>query len=211
MLTSSKLRRINDRPRRVKRLPLVAIGGGSVTLAALLYGPLALPLLAPFTLLAGILGVLGLYRAHKADAITSLSYEGKLDEGALARFSELSEALGVLASSEKLWHLTGPVPWPPKAAEASPTPERGPARAGLLKTSGIRPDVPIWGIEAGGQSIFLFPEGALLHEDDRYEPLRYELLEVAISTAPFYETGDVPGDGKVAAEPSVRSGRPVVL
>jgi DnaJ-domain-containing protein 1 len=211
MLTGSKLRRINDRPRRVNRLPLLAVGGSSVAVAALLYAPLSLPTLAPVALLAGVLGVLVVYRAHRAGAITSVSYEGKLDEGVLARFSEVSEALEALASSEKLWHLTGPAPRPPNAGEASITPEREPARAGLLKTPGIRSDLPIWGLEAGERTVFFFPEGALLHKDDRYEPLRYDLLEVAISTVPFYEKEAVAGDAKVAAEASARSGRPVVL
>ncbi len=211
MLTGSKLRRINNRPRSVNRTPLLAIGGGSMALAALLYAPMALPTLAPFALLAGVLGVLCVHRAQRAGAITSLSYASKLDEGALARFSEVSEALKELASSEKLWHLTGPVSRPARAREASLTPEREPALAGLLKTPGIRPDVPIWGLEAGGRTVFFFPEGALLYEDDRYEPLRYELLEVAISTDPFYEKEGAPGDAKVAAEASERSGRPVVL
>ena len=182
-----------------------------MALAALVYGPLALPMLAPVALLVGVLGVLGVYRAEKAKAITSVSYEGKFDEGALARFSEVSEALEAMASSEKLWYLTGPAPRPPKAGEASLTPEREPARAGILMTPGIRSDVPIWGLEAGQQSIFFFPEGALLYENDRYEPIRYDLLEVAISTAPFYEKETVPGDAKVDSEASARSGRPVVL
>ena len=211
MLTATKLRRINDRPRRANRLPLLAIGGGSVALAALLYGPLALPMLAPVALLAGVLGLVGVYRAHKAAAITSLSYGGRLDEAASARFSEVSEALEALASSEKIWHPTGPAPRPPKGTEALPTPEREPARAGLLKTPGIRSDLPIWGLEAGERTVFFFPEGALLHKDDRYEPLRYDLLEVAISTVPFYEKEAVAGDAKVAAEASARSGRPIVL
>ena len=211
MLTGSKIRRINERPRKVNRLPLLVIGGGSVALAALLYAPLKLPLLAPLVLLVGVLGLVGVYRAHKAGAITLLSYMGKLDEGAAARFSEVSEALEALASSEELWHLTGPVLRPPKAGEASPTPKREPARAGLLKTPGIRPDIPVRGLEAGKQTIFFFPEGVLHYENDRYEPLRYELLEIAISTAPFYEKETVPGDAKVASEPAARSGSPVVL
>ena len=211
MLTGSKLRRINGRPRRANRLTLLAVGGGALALAALLYGPLALPLLVPVALLAGVLGAAGVHRAHRAGAITSASYAGKLDEGASARFAEVSEALEALASSEKLWHLTGPAPRPPKAAEASPTPEREPARAGLLRTPGIRSDVPVWGLEAGKRSIFFFPEVALLYKDDHYEPLRYEQFEVAISTVPFYEKETVPGDAKVDAESSARSGRPVVL
>ncbi len=211
MLTAAKLRRINDRPRRVNRLPLLAIGAGSVALAALLYGPLALPTFAPVALLAGVLGLVGVHRAQQDDAIISLSYEGKLDEEASARFSRVSEALEALASSEKIWHLTGPAPHPPKGTEALPTPEREPARAGLLKTPSIRSDVPIWGLEVGGQTIFFFPEGALLYKDDRYEPLRYDLLEVAISDVPFYEKEAVPGDAKVVAEPAGRSGRPIVL
>jgi hypothetical protein len=211
VLTGSKLRRINDRPRRADRLTLLAIGGGSVALAALLYAPLALPMLAPVVLLAGVLFAVGVYRAYKADAITSLYYEGKLEGGALARFSEVSQALEALASSEKLWHLTGPTSRPPKVEEAAPTPEREPARAGLLETPGIRSDMPVWGLEAGERRIFFFPEGALLYEKDHYEPLPYKLFEVAISTAPFYEKEDVPADAKVVGEPAARSGRPIVL
>ena len=197
MLTGRTIARINNRPRGVSRLPLLAIGGGTVAVAALLYALLALPLPALASLAVGALLVVALYRAEKAKTITSLFYQGRLDEEASARFSEVSEALEALAFSNKVWRLTGktgPAGRARKAAEADPTPQREPTRVGRLKTPGIRADVPIWGIGAGEQSIYFFPEGALLYKEDRYEPLPYHLFKVGISSAPFYEKEEVPDD-----------------
>src|SRR5215207_5910479 len=98
MLTRGALQRINNRPRRVSRLPLVAVGGGSVVLAALLYVLDVLPTFAPLAvLLAGALGIVGVYRIEKARTITYLSYEGNLDEEAASRLSKIQEALESLA------------------------------------------------------------------------------------------------------------------
>jgi DnaJ domain len=57
--------------------------------------------------------------------------------------------------------------------------------------------VPVWGIEAGDQSIFFFPEGALIYTDDRYDPLPYNSLKVAFSSGRFFEEEDLPDDAKV--------------
>jgi Flp pilus assembly protein TadB len=73
MLTGRTLRRINNRPSKVNRLPLLAIGGGAAALAALLYALLALPVLALAALLVGALLLFLVYRTEKAKTITSLS------------------------------------------------------------------------------------------------------------------------------------------
>jgi hypothetical protein len=207
MLTNRTLARINNRPREVARLPLLAVGGATLILAALLY---ALGVLPPLAILAVLVGgalfVLLLYRTQKAKMITSLTYKGNLDEEVASRFSEMQEALEGLASSEGIWHLPGSVKLS-KASEVAPTPEREPARAGLLPTPGIRADVPIWGIEAGDESIFFFPEGALTYRDDRYDPLPYKSLKVAFSSGRFFEEEDLPDDAEVV-ERTWRFSRP---
>jgi hypothetical protein len=95
----------------------------------------------------------------------------------------------------------------PKADEVAPSPEREPARIGLLATPGIKADVPVWGIEAGDESIFFFPEGALIYRDDRYDPLPYKSLKVAFSSGRFFEEEDLPGDATVV-ERTWRFSRP---
>src|ERR671911_620836 len=114
----------------------------------------------------------------------SLSYKGDLDEEAASRFSEVQEALEGLARSGGVWRLTGSTR-PPKAGEVVPSPEREPARVGLLPTPGIRADVPIWGIEGGEGIAFFFPEGMLFYRNDRYEPVTYKSLKVAFSSWRF--------------------------
>ena len=57
--------------------------------------------------------------------------------------------------------------------------------------------MPIWGIEAGDESIFFFPEGALIYIDDRYDPLPYKSLKVAFSSGRFFEEEDLPDDATV--------------
>jgi DnaJ domain len=210
MLTNRTLTRINNRPRKVGRLPLLAVGGGTLVLAvpsALLYFVEALP---PFAVLAlvggGALLVLLLYGSQKAKTTIRLSYKGKLDEGTLARFSEVREALESLASSERIWRLAGSTRFP-KTGEVAPSPEREPARVGLLPTPGIKADVPVWGIEAGDESIFFFPEGALIYSDDRYAPLPYNSLKVAFSSGRFFEEGELPDDATVV-ERTWRFSRP---
>jgi hypothetical protein len=197
MLTSRTLQRINNRPRKVNRLPLVAIGGGSVVLSALLYVLEVLPTLGLIgTLLAGALGTLGAYRSEQAKTTVSLSYKGNLNDEVSSRFSEVREALETLASSQKIWSLADAGKLP-KAGEVTPSPEREPAQVGLLKTPGIRADVPIWGIEAAGESIFFFPEGVLHYKNDHYYPFSYKLFKANISSARFFEEEELPEDANV--------------
>src|SRR5215208_4781564 len=207
MLTNRTLSRINNRPRKISRLPLLATGGGTLILAALLY---MLEVLPSFAILAvfggGAFLVLLLYATQKAKTITSISYEGNLDKGTSARFYEVREALEGLASSGKIWRLAGSARLP-KAGEVAPTLERKLARVGLLPTPGIRADVPVWGIEAGDESIFFFPEGALSYTDDRYDPLPYKSLKVAFSSGRFIEEEDMPDDATVV-ERTWRFSRP---
>src|SRR5687768_3182725 len=154
MLTNRTLSRINNRPRRVGRLPLLVAGGGTVVLTALLYMFEALPSFAILAVLGGgVLLVLLLYGTQKSKTTISLSYKGNLDKGTSTRFSEIREALEGLASSRMIWSLAGSARLP-KAGEVAPSPERESARIGLLSTPGIRADVPIWGIEVGDESIF---------------------------------------------------------
>src|SRR5215217_6348531 len=207
MLTNRTLARINNRPREVGRLPLLAVGGGALVLAALLY---VFGFLSSFATLAvlggGALLVLLLYTTQRAKMTISLSYKGNLDKETSARFSEVREALEGLASSGRIWRLPDSARFP-KAGEVAPSPERGPARVGLLSTPGIRADVPVWGVEAGNESIFFFPEGALVYVNDRYDPLPYKSLEVAFSSGRFFEEEDLPDDAKVV-ESTWRFSRP---
>jgi hypothetical protein len=205
MLTNRTLARINNRPREVGRLPLLVVGGGTLILAGLLY---VFEVLPSFTILAvlggGALLVLLLYRAQKAKTIISMSYKGNLSEEAASRFSSVREALEDLASSRRIWRLPGSAKLP-KTGEVAPSPEREPARVGLLSTPGIRADVPVWGIEAGDESIF-FPEGALVYSNDRYDPLPYKSLKVAFSSGRFFEE-DLPDDAAIV-ESTWRFSRP---
>src|SRR5829696_640620 len=197
MLTNRTLARINKRPREVSRLPLLAVGGGTLVLAALLYVFGILPLLATLAVMGGgLLLVLLLYVVQKAKTTISLSYKGNLDEDTSARFSEVREALEGIASCERIWRLAASVRLP-KAGEVAPSPEREQARVGLLPTPGIKANVPIWGIAAGDESIFFFPEGALIYVDDRYDPLPYNSLKVAFSSGRFFEEEDLPDDATV--------------
>jgi hypothetical protein len=197
MLTNRTLARINNRPREVGRLPLLAALGGTLILAALLYVFGALPSFAVLAVLGGgILLVLLLYLTQKAKTTISLSYKGNLDEVTATRFTSVREALEGLASSEKIWRLPDSAKLP-KTGEVKPSPERVPARVGLLATPGIKADVPVWGIEAGDESFSFFPEGALIYRDCRYDPLPYKSLKVAFSSGRFFEEEDLPDDATV--------------
>src|SRR5215212_3897140 len=104
MLTNRTLARINNRRREVGRLALLAAGGATVVLAALLYVFEALPM---FTILAilggGALLVLLLYASQRAKMTIRLSYKGNLDEETASRFASVREALQGLASSGRIW------------------------------------------------------------------------------------------------------------
>jgi hypothetical protein len=98
MLTSRTLARINNRPRKVGRLPLLAVGGGTLVLLALSYVFEVLPSFAILAVLGGgVLIVLLLYRTQKAKMTVRLYYKGKLDEVTSTRFSSVREALEGLA------------------------------------------------------------------------------------------------------------------
>ena len=200
MLTNRTLARINSRPTEVARSPLLIVGGGTLVLgvlSALLYVSGGLPVYAlPAILGAGALLLLLLYGRQKMQMTISLSYKGKLDHKTSERFTSVREALEGLASSGGVWRLASSVRLP-KGGEVAPSPEREPARIGLLATPGIKADVPIWGIEAGDESIFFFPEGALIYREDRYVPLPYKSLKVAFSSARLFEEENLPDDATV--------------
>jgi DnaJ-domain-containing protein 1 len=201
VLTNKTLARINTRPRQVSRLPLLAVGGGTLVLTVLAALAYVFGMLPPFAILAllggGALLILVLYMTQKAKMIVSLSYKGNLDDEVASRFSEVREVLEGLASSEGIWRLPDSAK-SPKAGEVAPFPEtREPARVGLLPTPGIKADVQIWGIEAGDGTIFFFPEGTLLYRNDRYEPISYKVLKMTLSSGRFFEEGDLPDDATV--------------
>src|SRR5215217_2467281 len=207
MLTNRTLAQINNRPRKVSRLPLLAVLGGTLILVALLYASEILPSFAILGVLGGgVVLVLILYGTQKAKMNIRLSYKGKLDKETSTRFSEVRETLEGLASSGRIWRLADSARLP-KAGEVAPTPEREPARVGRLATPGIRVDMPIWGIDAGDESIFFFPEGGLIYMDNRYEPLPYKSLKVIFSSGRFFEEEDLPEDATVV-ESTWRFSRP---
>src|SRR5215217_9292389 len=210
MLTNRTLARINERLRRIDRPPLLLVGGGTLALAALAALAYAWGMLPYFVVLAvsgvGALLALLLYARQKAKMTIRLSYKGDLGGEAASHFSEIQAALERLASSEGIWRLPGSAR-PPKAEEVAPSPEREPARVGLLPTPGIRTNVPIWGIEAAGGTIFFFPEGALIYKDDRYHPLTYKKLKVTFSSGRFFEEENLPEDAEVV-ESTWRFSRP---
>src|SRR5215203_4124138 len=108
MLTNRTLTRVNNRPRSVNRLPLLAAGGGVLLLVALLYAFAILPPPAVLALAGGgVLLTLLLYVSQKTKTTIKLSYKGNLDEQVASRFSELQEALEGLASTEGLWSMAG--------------------------------------------------------------------------------------------------------
>lgn len=179
-----------------------------MVIAALLYVLDVLPMLAILAvLLGGALLTFVLYSSQKARTTISLSYEGNLDEATSTRYSEVRAALETLASSQKVWRLPETAKLP-RANEVAPTPERKPARVGLLETPGIKADVPVWGIEATDEeSIFFFPEGLLLCYHDHYTPLAYNLFKVTISSGRFFEEEDLPEDANLV-EHTWRFSRP---
>jgi hypothetical protein len=184
----------------VGRLPLLAVGGAALVLTVLATLLYAFGILPPFAILVviggGILLILLLYMTRKAKLTISLSYKGDLDDEVASRFSEIQETLEGLSRSEGIWRLPGSAKFP-KAGEVAPPPEREMARIGFLPTPGIRTDVPVWGIEAGDESIFFFPEGALIYRNDRYYPLPYNSLKVAFSSGHFFEEENLPDDATV--------------
>jgi len=197
MLTNRTLARINNRPRRVSRLPLLALGGAVLILGALLYVFEVLPSFAILAVLGGgALLVLLLYVTQKAKMTVRLNYKGNLSDEVISRFASMREALEALASSGRIWRLPDSAKLP-KTDEVAPSPEREPARVGLFPTPGIKTDVPVWGIEVGEESIFFFPEGALIYREDRYDPLPYKSLKVTFSSGRFFEEEDLPDDATV--------------
>jgi hypothetical protein len=197
MLNRGTLQRINNRTMRVNRLPFLAIGTGSLALAALLYVLSGSRVLALAALFLGVLGLLVAYMAQRARSVTSLTYDD-LDGDLAIRFAAVREACKDLASSETIWRLTEPPEQRTlKAGDVSFPPARELARVGLLGPPGIRADIPIWGIDVGDRRLFFFPEAVLLYRGERYEGISYKSFKVDFSPARFFEEEAVPADAEV--------------
>ena len=201
MLNRRTLQRINERPRKVERRPLVVVGAGALILATVLALPLSMPLPALGVLAVGALGVLGVYRAQSAKMVTTLTYD--LDSEARARLDGIQEALASLASADKVWRVARDAgqrdrSQKPGSSDSSRDGHQ-PVRVGRIKIPGIRANIPIWGIEASEQQIFFFPE-AVLNLKERYTPIPYDSLEVSFSAERRPEEEEVPADAEVVGQ-----------
>jgi len=113
----------------------------------------------------------------------------------------MREALETLAASETLWRLSDGAGRASGASGIESAPERAPARVGQLDTPGIQAGVPIWEIDAGGESLMFFPEALLVYRDDRYEGVSYRSVRVDLSFVRFFEKEEVPQDAEVVERP----------
>ena len=139
MINKGTLRRINERPRKSRLLPLAVVGAVALVAALLMLSPS--PLIALAALPVGALGVFAAHRAQRERRITTLDYQNLSGEEA-ARFATISEALKVLASSEGLWRLDDAAGRVSVSSEVASAPERTPATVGQLDTPGIRASLP---------------------------------------------------------------------
>jgi hypothetical protein len=197
MLTRSTLARINNRSRKINRLPLAAIGASSLALGGVLFLLTSSLVLALAAVAAGILGVLVAYRAQKARSTISLTYD-ELDGDLAIRFAAVREACEDLASSQKIWRLTEPPERRTlKAGDTSFPSAREPAQLELLDPPGISANIPILGIDAGDRKIFFFPEGVLIYRRERYEGISYKSFKVSFSPARFFEEEAAPEDAEI--------------
>ena len=203
MLNKGTLKRINDRPRKARLLPLGGAGAVVLVVALLMLSPS--PLIALAALPVGALGVFAAHRAEGERRLTTLDYENLSGEEA-ARFSTMGAALEALASSKALWHLDDAAGRVSVSSEGAPAPERTPVRVGRLDTPGIRASLPIWGIDAGDESLMFFPEALLVYRDDRYEGVSYRSVKVELSFVRFFEKEEVPEDAQVVERPPRRAG-----
>jgi len=194
MLNKGTLKRINDRPRKARLLPLAGAGAAALGAALLVLAPS--PLIALAAVPVGALGVLAAHRAERARRIITLAYDNQ--EGDLAaHFSDIREALEALSSSARIWRLSGEAGRALRVGEIAPAPERTPARVDLLETPGIRANIPIWGIDIGEARLLFFPEAVLLYRGDHYEGVSYKSVKVVFSFARFFEKEEVPEDAEV--------------
>lgn len=226
MLNRRTLAKINAQPKQVNRALLALIAAASLVLTAVVFVLTSALSFSLIFLAAGAVAVLLAYRSQKARTTTTLTY-ANLDGQLEARFAAVREGCEALSESERIWHLKDtqePVAGRPpgaaarvtgakvRAGDAAVPPPREAARVGLLETPGVRAGVPIWGIEAGRRAtLHFFPEAVLVYRDGRYEGFSYESLAVRISSAPYYEREEVPGDAKVVTERRARSQMPVAL
>jgi hypothetical protein len=194
MLNKATLKRINDRPRKARLLPLAGAGALALGAALLMLAPT--PLIALAAVPVGVLAVLAAHRAERERRITTLTYDD-LEGDLAARFSDIREALEALSSSERIWRLSGDAGRTIRAGDVAPTPERTPARVDLQETPGIRANIPIWGIDVGEARLLFFPEVVLLYRGDRYEGVPFKSVKVAFSFARFFEKDEVPEDAEV--------------
>ena len=198
MLNSSVLKRINEPPRKTGLLPMAGAGAGALGAALLALAPS--PLMALAAVPVGAAGMLAVHKVSRGPEITTLDYENLGGEVA-AHFASVREALEALSSSQKIWHLpSSTAPAPREVESILSSPERTPARVGLIEAPGIRANVPIWGIEVDNVTLFFFPEGALLYRAGRYDGISYKSLKVVFTLARFFEAEEVPGDAEVVEE-----------
>lgn len=200
MLNTRTLKRINERPRKAKLLPLVWAGAGAAALGVALLALAPSPLVALVAVPVGALAVFAAHRAVNVRGVTNLYYNRLSGEEAV-RFSAMIDGLEALASSEAIWRLSDGAGTMSAASNVALAPERTPVMVGQLDTPGIQADIPVWGIEGEEESLMFFPDALLIYRDDRYEGISYRSVKVGLSFVRYFEKEQVPQDADVVELP----------
>ena len=197
MLDRRTLARINDRPRGRGAAPYVALG--AVVVAALCaFFTFAL---AAAVVLAGCALAFLLHRRDAQSRSVELRYDLKGEDA--GRFAAVVAACEALAGAQKVWRVRE-VPGEHDVsfggAITARGGSRGPVEVGRLQTLGFKANVDVWGISAGGTSLFFLPECVLVYEGERYRAVSYDPFGVLYGPSRVAETGEVPGDAEVVGE-----------
>lgn len=193
--SSGLLDQINDRATSLRSWPLVfglsligSLWAGSQPEMAVLSGP---------ALLLG-LATSGLaWHWDKQRRTVVIMYD--LSENLLHGYEAFARAMESLGTAQRIWNVesagrTGD--WK-RNAGAGTLINRTLAKIGYGVPSVVKTNVSIPAIIGGRQSIYFFPDVAIVNEGSKFGAIAHSDIELLWSTSCFLETGTVPSDAQV--------------
>jgi len=191
------IQELNARRAIPPQAPVVA-GWGAVLVLVVLYARDWITAITAAAIIAAIYRTI----ARRDDIRRSLEVQFDLDHDARAGFDRMKSVLSQLNDAQGFWWITAhaAVNDPRYHAGADEVQRRLPCKVLSGLPAGIRANIQVPCIRAGGDGLYFFPDRALLVTADRFAPLEYAHIKVAASVARVVEATTVPSDAQTVGK-----------
>jgi hypothetical protein len=192
------LKELREKERKIRFAPISATAFVIATIL-LLGAQLSLWVIIPCIVLFVFVHA-AMVRSDYERKLAVLDYD--LDSEARVRYVTLLNALRALASSARIWRVSGAHRSADMkyTAGADTLMDKKPVSVRLAAPNFVQTRVAVWEIALGNQKLYFFPDRILIYQGSGVGAVQYLNLSVELQHTGFVETDGVPSDSEVIGQ-----------